>query len=314
MASYLGGLVLLALLRAVSWDNFLFALVPPLAWYLALVVLVPLGRTRLGVALNLASLALLLLVLEPPAWHWGEGGGDLAVLTYNLEGGAQSDGRLPQVLAASGADLMFLQETEPNPHDPMPAIRSALPGWHELRSVVRPQLVLLSRYPLSGAEDSQLAPDPEHAALLGTVQVGEHSVRLINVHLNPNRPGEESLGPRPLRAYPAYLQRSQLSREQQFQALERLLPAGPLIVAGDFNTPPEAWGSRQLRTRLGDSFAEAGWGWGLTYSDRLPLWRIDYVYHSRDFTATSAAAAACGTSDHRPVIVHLGFGRKSPSR
>jgi endonuclease/exonuclease/phosphatase (EEP) superfamily protein YafD len=98
--------------------------------------------------------------------------------------------------------------------------------------------------------------------------------------------------------------------------------AEPLIVTGDFNTTSLSAAYRTLTSALGDSWREAGWGFGGTFPGgtvtfgtpagvtevAVPMWvtRIDYVFHSRDWVAVSSQIGPWdGYSDHRPVIATL---------
>lgn len=84
------------------------------------------------------------------------------------------------------------------------------------------------------------------------------------------------------------------------------VPAGrPIILAGDFNAPAGDAVFRMLRPRLRDAFAEAGRGWGNTWSSNLPLVRIDQVWISREWRAVNVVTHRAGPSDHRMVLCDL---------
>ncbi|MCJ7821632.1 MAG: endonuclease/exonuclease/phosphatase family protein [Armatimonadetes bacterium] len=84
------------------------------------------------------------------------------------------------------------------------------------------------------------------------------------------------------------------------------VPAGmPIILAGDFNAPAGDAVFRLLRPRLRDAFAEAGRGWGNTWSSSLPLVRIDQVWISREWRAVDVRARRAGPSDHWMVVCDL---------
>lgn len=304
----LAGLLLSAVLRELGPGPLgaVLTLLPPLAFalpVLGLLLAAALRRQRQALAVNLVSVLLVAVVIAPPSLS-GTRPGSLTLATWNLEGGAEGRGQLPQAVASLQADVLFMQETEPNPDDPMPGIRAALPGYHEVRSAARPELVVLSRQPLGPGVDEPLGAGPEHMALKTTLSWQGREVTLLGVHINPNRAGEVSLGPSAWRDLPAYVARTTRSRQEQFQALERLLARqpGPVLLAGDFNTPPAGSGPRLLRTRLQDTFAEAGLGWGLTFPATFPLWRIDFVWASREWEVGSARVGPGGASDHRAAL------------
>ena len=86
---------------------------------------------------------------------------------------------------------------------------------------------------------------------------------------------------------------------------------GPLIVIGDFNLTDQQSIYAPLTRHLRDSHRESGWGMGFTFTRfrrlGLPMWRIDYVFHSSDLVALSSTMGDFGGSDHRPVIAKLAF-------
>ena len=84
----------------------------------------------------------------------------------------------------------------------------------------------------------------------------------------------------------------------------------PVVVAGDFNSTPDNWSYRRLRTAGGVDRADAaqaagGWAWGRTYHSARPLVRIDFVLVDPALEVTSVETAPVGFSDHRPVRVTL---------
>jgi len=84
------------------------------------------------------------------------------------------------------------------------------------------------------------------------------------------------------------------------------VPAGtPIILGGDFNAPAGDAVFSLLRPRLRDAFAEAGRGWGNTWSSTLPLVRIDQVWVSSEWRAVNVVARWAGPSDHRMVVCDL---------
>lgn len=86
---------------------------------------------------------------------------------------------------------------------------------------------------------------------------------------------------------------------------------GPLIVMGDFNLTDQQNDYKELTRDLLDAHRESGWGLGLTFTRfrplGIPMWRIDYVFHSSDMVALHTTLGDFGGSDHKPVIVELGF-------
>lgn len=136
---------------------------------------------------------------------------------------------------------------------------------------------------------------------------------LVNIHMTPTTgilPRDE-------------VEQSIRSREREAMLLADLIrQADTVILGGDANTTSLSDAYRILTAELTDSFREAGFGLGHTFpgskipeSDRphigslfAPPWltRIDYIFHSDDWTVLSARTAHFdGVSDHRGVIVEL---------
>jgi endonuclease/exonuclease/phosphatase (EEP) superfamily protein YafD len=89
----------------------------------------------------------------------------------------------------------------------------------------------------------------------------------------------------------------------------------PYIVAGDFNTSDQSLIYPRIASLMGDSFREAGFGFGTswpvsaaqreTFGFLPPLVRIDYIWHSRDWVATQAAQGPPLGSDHLALTATL---------
>lgn len=77
----------------------------------------------------------------------------------------------------------------------------------------------------------------------------------------------------------------------------------PVIVCGDFNDSPISFTYRHMRGDLRDAFQEAGDGFGSTYKDIFPSFRIDYILHSDSLSALDYMVVPCDYSDHNPILV-----------
>lgn len=89
------------------------------------------------------------------------------------------------------------------------------------------------------------------------------------------------------------------------QHLETVSVAGPIIIGGDFNSPPHDAAMTAMRPRLHDTFSKAGCGWGATGTSEYPLFRVDQIWASQEFRAASVTAQKTVHSDHRAVICDL---------
>lgn len=87
----------------------------------------------------------------------------------------------------------------------------------------------------------------------------------------------------------------------------------PVIAAGDFNAPHKGYIHRLVTQQLGDSHAEVGNGFGLTFpgvtnnplSAGGPWMRIDYVFYDRRWQAINCVTEPDRPSQHRALAATL---------
>lgn len=84
----------------------------------------------------------------------------------------------------------------------------------------------------------------------------------------------------------------------------------PLIMAGDMNDIPSSYLYSQISKYLDDSYLDEGLGFSTTYNGSFPRFRIDMVFHSKEFTTLSYHRIKTPISDHYPVIVSLELKEK----
>jgi endonuclease/exonuclease/phosphatase family metal-dependent hydrolase len=83
--------------------------------------------------------------------------------------------------------------------------------------------------------------------------------------------------------------------------------AGPVILAGDFNTVPSSAAIRLMSERFVDAAAAAGRSLSGTYwRVRLPLRpRVDYIFVSAGIAVVDARTVKRTAGDHYPVVAVL---------
>lgn len=79
----------------------------------------------------------------------------------------------------------------------------------------------------------------------------------------------------------------------------------PLILAGDMNDIPSSWLYSQISKYLDDTYRDKGVGFCTTYNGSFPRFRIDMVFHSKEFSTLSYRRIKTDISDHYPVLVSL---------
>lgn len=109
----------------------------------------------------------------------------------------------------------------------------------------------------------------------------------------------------------AWIRHTQRRRQHRTQMQEivgqlaTIPPTAPLIVGGDFNSPPGDAVFRLLRPRLRDAFGQAGCGWGNTVLNNMPVTRIDQVWINGRLRADAVVTRRTQYSDHRLVVCDL---------
>ncbi|HLU08967.1 MAG TPA: endonuclease/exonuclease/phosphatase family protein, partial [Oceanobacillus sp.] len=177
--------------------------------------------------------------------------------------------------------------------------------------------VILSKYPAASEQEFVVTADSIPYFQRVTLDVDGERITVYNVHV-PMPTGDE-----PHFAFDTQngflnmlLKYDPEPRDVGIRTLLSALDAEiyPFIVGGDFNMSDQAAIYDDLAARMGDSFREAGYGLGASWplaeiaglpSFVPPLVRIDYVWHSRDFEATSALQGPHLNSDHLPLSVTL---------
>jgi vancomycin resistance protein VanJ len=232
-------------------------------------------------------------------------GQPLRVMTTNLLGFNTDTAGVLAALRASGADLIALQELNP---EQARAIQRELSEEYPYQVLDPRQGVrgggVISRYPLT--------PTGEQ---VGGRWIGEPQVVQVDVK------GQAV----------TFIRLHALSGAAQYRAREAAVRAldeyaarhsGPLIVAGDLNATPLNTAHRLLTRHLRDAWEAQGWGLGHTFPGALspgssrpviggvpvPRWliRIDYILYAHGVAATAAGIGPWdGTSDHRPVLADL---------
>jgi endonuclease/exonuclease/phosphatase family metal-dependent hydrolase len=243
------------------------------------------------------------------------------LVTFNIHHGVGDDGRhdlprLAQVLAAADADVICLQEVDRHFGD---------------RSENVDQGLLLAR-----ALDMQLAwgpaiDEPRPAGMprgeYGNAVLSRLPILVSDVHRLPGGGEPRSalrtmieLDGGALWVTDTHLSRTGGDRAAQLAAVAELhtAPMETGIVAGDFNTAPDAPELAALRGQFTDAWELAGQrddraGWrfwqhddGNTHPARSPHRRIDQAWVTSGVAVASARVLdGGGASDHLPLLVDL---------
>ncbi|MCS6801792.1 MAG: endonuclease/exonuclease/phosphatase family protein [Chloroflexota bacterium] len=219
-------------------------------------------------------------------------------MTYNVGNGLALPRRLAEVVRASEADIVGLQELTA---DQEAGLRDELAEdypYQLLHGAGIPGKGLLSRYPI--LEGGQIHSHPGRPDLRATLDVRGYPLHVAVVH------------PAPPRLVARGLQPSAHTRVQLERLISLLAHDLPLVLLGDFNmTRFQAQYRRVAAAGLVDAFLAAGRGFGRTFPLRLgripllPLLRLDYIWLSSHLEAVSAHVGPDAGSDHLPVLADV---------
>jgi len=95
-----------------------------------------------------------------------------------------------------------------------------------------------------------------------------------------------------------------IKRSLQADLIAGQIAASPYdaLVCADFNDTPNSYTYRILTSGLQDSFKEAGFGIGCTFSSRRPVFRIDYILAKDRLRICSHKVIGNSASDHFAVM------------
>ncbi len=268
-----------------------------LAWAL-------IARDARGVALNLPALALFaffFMGVNVPVGVLMAGkpeGAPLRVMTYNVLSARRGLDQVTGAFRGESPDVICVQEA---PH--LEVRQRLVQTFHGFSSAQEYELIVLSRFPIRSSVVHRI-PGTRRTVLETVLDVNGRAVHVVNAHFNTlDIQGTASPG---LKAS----ERFRLNSRARWFVTNIVLDIvngtnDPVIVCGDFNTPPRGTLYDALRSRLTDSFAVAGWGSGFTYSATLPVIRIDYVWTTDPLRATRAFVPDARASDHRAFVTDL---------
>ncbi|MFF2773814.1 endonuclease/exonuclease/phosphatase family protein [Streptomyces sp. NPDC058052] len=218
-------------------------------------------------------------------------GGDLTLVSHNVNQANPDPRGTARSLIAARADVVALQELDP---DTAPAYAAALADaypYHFSQGTVG----LWSTRPLRDARAVPIMPWTR--AMRATVVTPEGPLAVYVAHLPSVRVGPSGF--------------TAGTRNEVVDVLAGILRAerAPrLVVMGDFNGSTDDRALRPLTRGMTSVQAAAGEGFGFTWPSRLPLVRIDQIL-LKGARATAAWTLPATPSDHLPVAARIRLDR-----
>ena len=321
----------------------LLRLVGERSWVVTILLYLP----RLGFALPLPFVALLLLVFGPrplllaqlvsvallvfplmglrlsgPAAPTPDAAAHLRVVSYNVDSGRAGPEAIVAQLRATKADVILLQEIRGRMRA---ALKDGLNGYQVHTSG---QFWTASRYPI---EEVFEAEPVMHDGVSRSSRFIRYRLALpsgpiyvYSVHPVSPREALDDLRGEGLRSEmasgrifsgsgaPGVIANTSL-RVQQIRGIaeDAARSPYPTLIVGDTNLPTLSWAFSHWLGRFRDGFAEVGRGFGYTFpAPKHPWMRIDRILASPRFRFLSFAVAQERTSDHFAVTAELELTRR----
>ncbi|MFE2324774.1 endonuclease/exonuclease/phosphatase family protein [Streptomyces sp. NPDC059385] len=212
------------------------------------------------------------------------GGGNFTVASHNVDEDNPDPVRTARALAASGADVLALQEMSSKA---TPVYERELDAGYPYRSDTL-GVRLWSKHPLTGVEAVPIMPWTR--AVRATVETPGGPVAVFAAHLASVRVTPDA----------GFTTARRNDAARKLAEAVRAEPLARVVVMGDFNGTAEDSALRPVTSQLTSAQREAGAGFGFTWPAAFPMVRIDQIL-VKGMSTTSAWTLPATNSDHLPV-------------
>lgn len=254
----------------------------------ALLALAAVRRSRLAVVAALAPAVVWVSLFGGMITDKRAAGGDLTVVSHNVDEENPDPLRTARALAGSGADVLALEELSTKATPVYERELAARYPYHSVHLGVG----LWSKYPLRGVEPVPIMPWTR--AVRATVDTPSGPVAVFAAHLASVRVTPSAGFTTARRNESA----GKLAEAVQAEVLPRV------VVMGDFNGTNGDSALGPVTSQLRSAQREAGAGFGFTWPASFPMVRIDQILVKGVSPVSSWTLPATG-SDHLPVAASL---------
>jgi vancomycin resistance protein VanJ len=286
-------------------------------WLLALPLIPLVLAATLWRRRSLPVLAMALLLLLGPLmgfnipWRGDVPAGPprlrMRVLTCNIHYKRPLKRSLQRLLDDADPDVVAVQELPGE----VPIDYFTGEGWHVRREG---RLLFASRYPI-GQANSLGTQSMQLPGLIMRYELDTPggAIVLYSLHLASPREGLYDTTHHP-ESGNVELEDNSVVRFRQSESLAHIVEreTKPVLLMGDFNTPPESAIFRRVWDRYHDAFTEAGWGWGYTFLGGRTAVRIDHILAGPDWYCERCWVGPFIGSPHRPVLADLLLAEPRP--
>ncbi|MER7663889.1 MULTISPECIES: endonuclease/exonuclease/phosphatase family protein [unclassified Streptomyces] len=218
-------------------------------------------------------------------------GGDLTVATHNVNADNPDPGGTAQEVAASGADVVALQEL---PQGQVSTYEAALAGTYKYHSV-QGTVGLWSKYPMSDTAPVDINMGWTRA-MRSTVQTPQGAVAVYVAHMPSVRVK--------LNAGFTANQRDN-SADALGEAIARE-PVARVVLLGDLNGTMNDRSLKAITSQMRSTQGAAGDGFGFSWPASFPMARIDQIM-VRGIDPVSSWTLPKTDSDHLPIAARVTF-------
>ena len=235
----------------------------------------------------------------------------LTIATWNINYANRDLVEVSRLLRESNADIVCLQETTEFSEIWLQCeFADRYPHYFiagHTGKFLAEGFMVLSREPI---QKSRFVPPTRtfFGHVVFQVDHGGQLVSILNVHLTPFT----ARNSRTITDLLSAVNQTEIDHEQEVKAILNDIPDNaPTLIVGDFNSPSHGIAPITLQNAgLLDSFKELhpdadqthkSWDFPLPNGLRA-TWRIDYIFHSQDYTALNCSLLRCRGSDHHLLV------------
>jgi vancomycin resistance protein VanJ len=233
-------------------------------------------------------------------------GGDLTVVSHNVRADNRDPAGTARTLAASGAEVLALQEITGSAQGTYERELVTAYPYHTVQGTVG----LWSKLPLSDSEPVDIQTNAGPLAQTISRDVALAGNRALRTTVTTDQG--------PLEVYVAHLGSARVnprkgfwakSRDRNARALGRVIAADRsehVVLLGDLNGTVDDRAFAELTAPLSSTQATAGDGFGFTWPASFPVARIDQIL-VRGVKPTSSWVLPATGSDHLPVAAAISW-------
>lgn len=260
--------------------------------------------------------------------------GTVRIMTYNVSGFWSYEGSprrstmedIKAYVREQDPDIVCFQEFEVNSKYTLDDFMEGMDGWryNQISYIIgdgSPSgwgLAVFSKYPLTGREVIRHPGSNGSSTVAGAV-VRRDTIRIFNNHLQTTQVNEEDRefldaealydserGDKAMNIARKLIRNFRLRAVQADSIALRIHESDRgVVVCGDFNDTPSSYTYRTIKGGLTDAFRTKGHGAVSTYKELWGIFRIDYIFHSRDYATVRYYSDDLPWSDHDPVVVDI---------